>query len=201
MRLASRGPDAHPAGAVDLLRGRVAALRTGGEMLGLHSCLAGGCRDAASAPAPSSLRTPPWRVFRKLDRRGKCKRRERCRTGDEIRYACSPGSLAASTIVSFARQIGYAQATRELEAAANVRRLAVSYIDRALLSQAGPRFPVPAERELRTLAEALDALMSRQIMTAMDIIGQRFRAIEASILEDGGWSVARHLEFPKPERG
>ena len=105
-----------------------------------------------------------------------------------------PGSLAASTIVSFARQIGYAQTTGELEAGANVRRLVVSYFDRALLAQVGPRFPVLAERERRTLAEVLDALMSGQIMTAMDITGQQFRAIEASILEDGGWSVARHLE-------
>ena len=102
------------------------------------------------------------------------------------------GSLEASTTVSFARQIRHAQATGELEAAASVRRLAVSYLNRALLDQAGPRFP--AERELRTLAEAFDALMSGQIMTAMDIIGQRFRAIEASILEEGGWSVARHLD-------
>ena len=55
------------------------------------------------------------------------------------------GSLAASAIVSFARQIGFAQSTGELETAANVRRLAVSYLDRPLLAQAGPRFPVPAE--------------------------------------------------------
>ena len=43
------------------------------------------------------------------------------------------------------------------------------------------------------LAEALDALMSCRIITAMDTIGQRFRAIEPLILEGGG-SVARHLE-------
>ena len=30
--------------------------------------------------------------------------------------------------------------------------------------------------------------------TAMDIIGQRFRAVETSVLEEGGWGVARHLE-------
>ena len=70
----------------------------------------------------------------------------------------------------------------------------VSYFDRALLSQVVPLFPVAAERELRTLAEALDALMSGQIMTAMDIIGQQCRAVETSILEEGGWGVARHLE-------
>ena len=102
-----------------------------------------------------------------------------------------PGSLAASTIVSFARQVGYAQGARELEA---IQRLAVSYFDRSLLAQVGPKFPVAAERELRILAEALDALMSGQVMTAMDIIGQRFRAVETSILEEGGWGVARHLE-------
>ena len=28
----------------------------------------------------------------------------------------------------------------------------------------------------------------------MDIIGQRFRAVETSVLEEGGWGVARHLE-------
>ena len=94
-----------------------------------------------------------------------------------------PGSLAASTIVSFARQVGYTQAKRELEAAAKVRRPAVSYLDRALLAQAGPRSPVPAERELRTLAETSDALLSGQIMTARDI-GQQFRAIEASVFEE-----------------
>ena len=82
-----------------------------------------------------------------------------------------PGSLAASTIVSFARQVGQAQGAGELEAAANIQRPAVSYLDRALLAQDGPKFPVAAERELRTLAEALDALMGGRILAAMDIIG------------------------------
>ena len=39
-----------------------------------------------------------------------------------------------------------------------------------------------------------DALLSGQMMAAVDIIGQRFRAVETSILEEGGWGVARHLE-------
>ena len=69
-----------------------------GEMLGLHSCLACGCRDAAPAPAPASLRSQPRRVLRQLERRGQCKRRKRCRTGDERRYACSPGGEEASWV-------------------------------------------------------------------------------------------------------
>ena len=103
--------------------------------------------------------------------------------------------------MSFACQVSNVQGAGELEAAANIQRLAVSYLNRASQAQAGPKFPVAAERELRTLAEALGALMSRQIMTAMDIICQRFRAVETSILEEGGWGVARHLEVvsPKPE--
>ena len=50
-----------------------------------------------------------------------------------------PGSLAASTIVSFDR-------AGELEAAANIQRLAVSYLDHAFLPHAGPKFPVTTER-------------------------------------------------------
>ena len=57
-----------------------------------------GCRDAAPAPAPASLRSPPRRVFRKLVRRRKCKRRKRVKTGNERRYACSPGGEEASWV-------------------------------------------------------------------------------------------------------
>ena len=93
--------------------------------------------------------------------------------------------------MSLARQVGHAQGFGELEAAANIQRQAVSYLDRALLAHAGAKLPVAAERELRTLAEALDALMSGQIMAAMDIIGQRFRASEhrSSKKADGAWRV------------
>ena len=45
----------------------------------------------------------------------------------------------------------------------------------------------------------MDALMSGQIMTAMGIIEQRFRAIKASFLERQNFrGIAKW--FPKPER-
>ena len=93
-----------------------------------------------------------------------------------------PGTLAA-ICYHHVRTPGLVRpaATGELAATAP----AVSDLDRALLAQAGPRFPVPAERELRTLAEASDALMSGQILISMDVIGQRLRGISE-------W-------FPKPE--
>ena len=42
-----------------------------------------------------------------------------------------PGSPAASSNVSFARQVRNAQGAGELEAAAKIQRLAVSFLDRA----------------------------------------------------------------------
>ena len=90
--------------------------------------------------------------------------------------------------MSSARQVGYAQSTGEFEVAANIQCLAVSYLDR--VAGAG-------QTALRTLADALDARMSLQLMTAVDIIGQRFRAVEASVLEEGGWGAARHLEVTR----
>ena len=155
-----RGAEAHPAGAVDFLRMRVDALRAGEERapktrrwlcravtercLDCSADLAGGGGDA----------TTPRRVFCERMRRANHKRRKLRRVRNEGRYA-GPTGGKRSTIVSFARQVGYAQGAEELEAAANIQRLAVSYIDRALLAQAGPKFPVSADRVLRTLADRL----------------------------------------------
>ena len=205
--------EAHTVSAVDLSRMRVAALRAGEERAPktrrwLCRTVTERCLDRSAAflgEAETRRRRPRYD-----HRRGECsverkrrpghQRRKWERARNEGRHAGRQvvrkllGSLTASTIVSIARQVGNAQGAGELEAAANIQRLAVSYLDRASLAQAGPKFPVAAEKELRTLAEASDVLMSGQMMAAMDIIRQRFRAVETSILEEGGWSVARHLE-------
>ncbi|CAK0814214.1 unnamed protein product [Prorocentrum cordatum] len=47
-------------------------------------------------------------------------------------------------------------------------------------------------RELKTLALAIDHLLSGRICEAGDLLAPRFRAVEASRQE--GWAVARHLE-------
>ena len=73
----------------------VAMLDGDGEMPGLLSRFAGGGGDTALPPAPASLRSPPRRVFRKWERRRKCKRRKRCRAGSERRCACSPDGREA----------------------------------------------------------------------------------------------------------
>ena len=55
------------------------------------------------------------------------------------------------------------------------------------------------ERELRTISESLDALLTGNLARSGDILLQRFKAIEASV-NDSSWAVARHCELiPEPE--
>ena len=55
------------------------------------------------------------------------------------------------------------------------------------------------EREMRTLAEALDALLSGNLAQAGDIMMQRFRACEMSV-QEGDWTLAQHLELIPDQR-
>lgn len=58
-------------------------------------------------------------------------------------------------------------------------------------------------REAKTLAYIADAIIQGRIPQALDILTQRFKALEASALPDsGGWMVARHLELvPESQTG
>ena len=52
-------------------------------------------------------------------------------------------------------------------------------------------------RELRTLAEMLDALMGGHLAKVGDLAMQRFQAIEMA-LSQGSWAQARHVEAIPP---
>jgi len=54
-------------------------------------------------------------------------------------------------------------------------------------------------REMRTLAEALDAMITGDSARAGDLLIQRFKALETSVM-DGNWTMARHHELI-PEEG
>jgi hypothetical protein len=107
-----------------------------------------------------------------------------------------PGALLESMLVAMLRQVGDHHGPGETAAAAGARSLANSYLTRVLVPQTsgGTRLPLRSERELRTLAGALDCLMAGRLQELGDLLAQRFRAVEAAALEEGGWSVARHLE-------
>ena len=54
-------------------------------------------------------------------------------------------------------------------------------------------------REMRTIAEAVDALVEGDVLRAGDLLIQRFKALETSVI-DGTWLRARHHELV-PEEG
>ncbi len=51
------------------------------------------------------------------------------------------------------------------------------------------------ERELRTLARALDYTVGGHMPQAADIRIQRFKAIEYAAISESGWQAAQHLEL------
>ena len=51
------------------------------------------------------------------------------------------------------------------------------------------------QRELRTLAESLDALLGGNLGRAADLLMQRFKAVELACTDEGGWAAASHLEL------
>eukprot|EP00435_Cladocopium_sp_Y103_P009040 s6868_g2.t1 len=58
-----------------------------------------------------------------------------------------------------------------------------------------PKTGLRAQRELVTLASAMDLLIEGDLGRCGDLLAQRFKAIEAAIAAEGNWSVARHHEI------
>ena len=75
----------------------------------------------------------------------------------------------------------------------SVDPVAVAYLT-SVFQPAHSELGLRDNRELRTLAEALDLLTQGQSLSAGDVLAQRFRAIEMASTEKS-WSLARHLEL------
>ena len=76
------------------------------------------------------------------------------------------------------------------------RNLVTMYLTTALARSSKEPLPRGLERELRTLAEAIDLIVDGQVARAGDMLMQRFRAVEFSHLE--GWDAASRLEVIAP---
>jgi len=70
----------------------------------------------------------------------------------------------------------------------------VRYLTTAL-TPAHPSLGMRNQRELRTLAEALDALLAGNVAQAADFLMQRFKAVELAATDTAGWAAASHLEI------
>ena len=76
---------------------------------------------------------------------------------------------------------------------ASIEPVAVAYLT-SVFQPAHSELGIRDNRELRTIAEALGALVRDQPLRSGDLLAQRFRAIELASSERN-WSLARHLEL------
>ena len=168
-----------------------------GEMPRLLGRFAGGSGDATTPPASASLRAPPRRVFCQRKRRAGHKRRKWGRARNEGRHAGPTGGKETSRVTRSGHhrvfrppgrvRPGRSQSSKQLPTfSATGEQPAVRY-----WRQGGPKFPVAAERELRTLAGSLGRADEwAGAMAAMDI-GSDFGPSKhrSSKEADGAWRV------------
>ena len=67
------------------------------------------------------------------------------------------------------------------------------YLTTVVQALRGKELGLRSERELRTLSEALDHLLSGNLAACGDILMQRFKAVELS--GESGWSIASRMEL------
>jgi hypothetical protein len=72
--------------------------------------------------------------------------------------------------------------------------IVTSYLSSVLVPTAGKDLSMRNAGELRHLAEALDMLLTGNMLGAADVLAQRFRSVETAHF-DGNWQRAKHLEI------
>ena len=127
-------------------------------------------------PASASQRSPPRRVFSERKRRANDKRRKWSRARNERRYEGPTGGKEASRVTRSVRP-GHRRARSSRQHSAPGGEV--------------PRSRVAGARQTEvSSAENFGGSLGRTDEWA----GNDRGAVGASVLEDGGWSVARHLE-------
>ena len=105
-----------------------------------------------------------------------------------------PGRLTEMSLKRMSRYLA-GQVETGLEKGAWENQKVLAYLNQIVLSAAPPsKIGVRAHRELVTLATALDELLASRTLHTLDILMQRFKALEAAI-QDGHWNLARHYEL------
>ena len=71
----------------------------------------------------------------------------------------------------------------------------LAYLNQIILTNNPPvKIGIRAHRELLTLCTGLDLLLGGETMKCLDLLMQRLKAVEASVI-DGNWSLGRHYEL------
>ena len=104
-----------------------------------------------------------------------------------------PGAMLAAgmnAIRRFLRTRGGAGDDSEVETESVVAYLTAIFHGHHPPGEVGLR----STRELRTIAESIDALNEGRLAAVGDILMQRFKALEVSV-KDGNWQLAQQLEL------
>lgn len=120
------------------------------------------------------------------------------RGGDLVRLAeKKPGRLTEMALQEMSKYLtSQGEANLEKGQWGSLRVLA--YLNQIVLTNNPPaKIGIRAHRELVTLCTCLDLLMSGESVRCMDVLTQRLKAVEASVL-DGNWNLARHYELIPP---
>ena len=83
------------------------------------------------------------------------------------------------------------------DAADLMRPRAVRYVTTVLKSLEGKDLAIRDDRELRNLAECLDALLRGDLPHLGDVLMQRLKSVETKV-KDKSWHLANHLELIPP---
>lgn len=110
-----------------------------------------------------------------------------------------PGKLLRSGLTEMGRYLqGRLGEAGELEGSWRDQKVK-AYLAQILFTQHSPQaVGVRNSRELLTLAEAIDLLMSEEFAALGDLLMQRFKALESSLSD--GWGVARHQELIRADQ-
>ena len=110
-----------------------------------------------------------------------------------------PGKLLRSGLTEMGRYLqGRLGEAGELEGSWRDQKVK-AYLAQILFTQHSPQsVGVRNSRELLTLAEGIDLLMSEEFAALGDLLMQRFKALESSLSD--GWSVARHQELIRADQ-
>ena len=107
-----------------------------------------------------------------------------------------PGRLTEIALQEMARYVSGSHHDGERGDWSNQKVL--SYLNQIVLTNHPPsKIGVRAHRELVTLATCMDELLASNTLQCLDILTQRFKAVELSI-QDGSWNLARHVELIPP---
>ena len=105
-----------------------------------------------------------------------------------------PGRLAEISLKEMTRFLSDRDENGERGAGWSGQRV-TAYLNQIVFNQnPASKIGIRSTRELMTLALVIDEILEGNQLRALDVLLQRFKAVEASFLE-GGWAVAKHLEL------